>query len=83
MDYDVIVIANNEINNITGSSENIDKLLSCVKDLNDISFDYYMESAKSSFRVEATAYLIYYFQGIWYLVANDNKKNRIKTYIIK
>ncbi|MEI0525644.1 WYL domain-containing protein [Brachyspira murdochii] len=80
--YDVILIARNDINHISGDSENIDKLLSFVKDLNDISFDYYMESAKSSFRVEAAAYLIYYFQGIWYLVANDNKKNRIKTYII-
>ncbi|MDO7021503.1 WYL domain-containing protein, partial [Brachyspira innocens] len=56
--YDVILIASNDINNISGDSENIDKLLSFVKDLNDISFDYYMESAKSSFRVEACAYLI-------------------------
>ena len=80
--YDVIVIANNEINNITGSSENIDKLLSCVKDLNDISFNYYIQSSKINYRVKAIAYLIYYFQGIWYLVAYDHKYKRIKTYSI-
>ncbi|WP_300365439.1 WYL domain-containing protein [Brachyspira sp.] len=80
--YDVIVIANNEINNISGNPENIDKLLSCVKDLNDISFNYYIQSSNINYKVKAIAYLIYYFQGIWYLVAYDNKYKRIKTYSI-
>ena len=80
--YDIILIASNDINNIPGNSENINNLLSYVKDLNDISFDYYRESGDVTFKVNATAYLIYYFQGIWYLVANDHKKDIIKTYII-
>ena len=80
--YDIIVIASNDINNISGNSENIDKLLSCAKNLNDITFNYYLESSDVNFKVEAVAYLIYYFQGIWYLVANDNKKDKIKTYIV-
>ena len=80
--YDVIVIANNEINNISGNSANIDKLLSCVKDLNDISFNYYIQSSNINYKVEAIAYLIYYFQGIWYLVAHDHKYKKIKTYSI-
>ncbi|CRF33083.1 transcriptional regulator [Brachyspira suanatina] len=80
--YDVIVISNNEINNISGDSENIDKLLYCVKDLHDISFDYYIQSGNINYKVKAIAYLIYYFQGIWYLVAFDKKYNKIKTYSI-
>lgn len=80
--YDVIVIANNEINNIAGDSENIDKLLSCVKDLNDIKFNYYIQSSNINYKVNAIAYLIYYFQGIWYLAAYDYKYKKIKTYSI-
>ncbi|WP_297277438.1 WYL domain-containing protein [uncultured Brachyspira sp.] len=80
--YDIIVISNNEINNIAGDSENIEKLLSCVKDLNDISFDYYIQSSNINYKVKAIAYLIYYFQGIWYLVAYDHKHKKIKTYSI-
>ncbi|EKV56352.1 WYL domain-containing protein [Brachyspira hampsonii] len=80
--YDVIVISNNEINNISGDSESIEKLLSCVKDLNDISFDYYIQSSNINYKVKAIAYLIYYFQGIWYLVAYDKKYKKIKTYSI-
>ncbi|OEJ16004.1 WYL domain-containing protein [Brachyspira hampsonii] len=80
--YDVIVISNNEINNISGDSESIEKLLSCVKDLNDINFDYYIQSSNINYKVKAIAYLIYYFQGIWYLVAYDKKYKKIKTYSI-
>ena len=80
--YDVIVISNNDINNISGDSENIEKLLSCVKDLNDIRFDYYIQSSNINYKVKAIAYLIYYFQGIWYLVAYDHKHEKIKTYSI-
>ena len=80
--YDVIIIANNEINNISIDNDVIDKLICYVKDLNDISFDYYLQRGDIVYKVNAAAYLIYYFQGIWYLVANDNKHNKIKTYII-
>ncbi|AEM22115.1 putative transcriptional regulator [Brachyspira intermedia PWS/A] len=80
--YDVIVISNNDINNISGDGENIEKLLSCVKDLNDINFDYYIQSSNINYKVKAIAYLIYYFQGIWYLVAYDHKHQKIKTYSI-
>ncbi|MCZ9955051.1 helix-turn-helix transcriptional regulator [Brachyspira hyodysenteriae] len=80
--YDVIIISNNEINNISGNSENIEKLLYCVKDLNDISFNYYIQSGNINYKVKAIAYLIYYFQGIWYLVAYDHKYKKIKTYSI-
>ncbi|MEI0604555.1 WYL domain-containing protein [Brachyspira alvinipulli] len=80
--YDVIIIANNDINNISMDNDILDKLICYVKDLDDISFDYYLQSGDIVYRVNAVAYLIYYFQGIWYLVANDNKHNKIKTYII-
>ncbi|WP_028328437.1 WYL domain-containing protein [Brachyspira alvinipulli] len=80
--YDVIIIANNDINNISMDNDILDKLICYIKDLNDISFDYYLQSEDVVYRVNAVAYLLYYFQGIWYLVANDNKHNKIKTYII-
>ena len=80
--YDVIIISSNDINNISMDNEIINDLVCYVKDLNDISFDYYLQSEDIVYNVNAVAYLIYYFQGIWYLVANDNKHNKIKTYII-
>ena len=50
--------------------------------MNDINFDYYIQSSNINYKVKAIAYLIYYFQGIWYLVAYDHKHQKIKTYSI-
>ena len=53
--------------------------------MNMILFDYYRKSVNNRYQVKAIPFILYFFKGRWYLIAEDlsTDNNEIKKYIIE
>lgn len=81
--YDIITVGRNPISKIPGNEQDIENLLEYTRALQTIRFKYYTTDIENAYMVDAIPFVLHYFHGRWYMVAEDISVGVVKKYVIE